>query len=277
MGNTYRNEVFGEVQRFTSNTTFVIPQQAKTMDVFLVGGGGGGGSWNNWYYLNGMGGNGGHILYQNLVVTPGSIWTVEIGAGGKRSTTKTPLEKSATDGGSTKIACGDIVLIAIGGEGGVNSVDQRNLSPENYIKQYGKYTIYTGEDGTEYYQGPIIGPLGQNKIVDSRGIVVVDNLLDLPIYNTTANSRLLEHRGIPEFLEQGNPTHAVSAPTYSSLACPATYGPEPTFIKTSYGSDAWGTYSGGGYGAGGNPGAYSGDIAWGGNGKSGIVCVRFRK
>lgn len=271
--------LIGEVQRYTTNTTFTIPSQARSMDVFLVGGGGGGGSWNTWSYVNGMGGNGGHIVSENVKVTPGDVWQVQIGAGGKKSTTKTPLAKSATDGGSTKLICGDTVIIAEGGRGGVNSVHQNTLPPNEFIKQHGEYVIYVGKDGTEYYQGPVAASaLNSKSISDGRGIKIVDNVDNLPTYNSTANSKKLEGLGIPEFLEQGNPTHAICAPTSRNIACTATYGPEPTFIKTDYGNNKWGTYSGGGYGAGGNAGDYYGpSIAFGGNGRSGIVCVRFRR
>lgn len=269
--------VFGEVQRFTSNTSFTVPAEARYMDAFLVGGGGGGGSWRTWNYTHGLAGNGGCILNEKgIKVNPGETWVVEVGAGGSHATSVTSAPvKQATDGGTTYLKNNErsITYSANGGVGGINSM-QGNVW--DFVPQYGTYTIYEGEDGSEFYQGSTYFT-EDNSLYDLMGNKLA-NINDLPIYNTTANSRYMNDRGIPEFLEEGNPTHAVTPATCSSLAFPATYGPDPEFCKTSYGTDTWGVYGGGGYGAGGFPGYYAnGSIYLGGNGRSGIVCVRFRK
>lgn len=283
----YRNnyntpgDIVGGVQRFITDTTFIIPSGVHFMDAFLVGGGGGGGSWYNWGHMNGGGGNGGCILYQKAIpVVSGQIWNISIGKGGKHSTNTTPLQKTSTDGGVTSLYLNnDIKFQAGGGRGGTNSANQNSITAIEFMRQYGEYHIYTGDDGTEYYQGPLMSPLNENRMIDARNLTVVEDVAKLPIYDTTAKSLLLEGRGIPEFLEKGNPTHAVSAPTKMNIAAPATYGPAPSFIKTNYPNSTFGTYSGGGYGAGGNSGwyAFKSDITYGGDGVSGIVCIRFRR
>lgn len=274
--------IIGEVQRFTQNTSFTVPKGAYAMDYFIVGGGGGGGSWITWMHTCGMGGNGGCIINGSTPVKQGQVWNVSIGNGGAHSTTKVAGTKSAKDGGATTLSSENVIFQAKGGQGGYNSVNENGGNyRQGFIIDYGSYEIYHGNDNKEYYQGPIIQSngdnLARNVICDILNRIVIPAFDALPIYNTTAKSRLFDGRGIPEFLEDGNPTHAVSAPTISSLAMPATYGPEPTFNKTSYNNENFGCYSGGGYGAGGAPGYYSGDtISYGGNGISGIVCVRFR-
>jgi hypothetical protein len=75
-----------KVQEFTSTGSFVTPSIVTTVDVLLVGGGGGGGGARVDSSGNGIstsgGGGGGGVVQRTLTVTPGTSYTVTIGAGG---------------------------------------------------------------------------------------------------------------------------------------------------------------------------------------------------
>lgn len=73
-----------KVQEFTSTGTFTAPSNCSSVEVFLVGGGGGGGGVRysgSDFRLSGSGG-GSEVVKKILPVTPGSSYTVTIGAGG---------------------------------------------------------------------------------------------------------------------------------------------------------------------------------------------------
>lgn len=70
-----------KVQEFTSTNTFVTPSNVSSIEVFLVAGGGGGGGVSGNATLGG-GGGGGSVMRKFISVTPGTTYTVTIGAGG---------------------------------------------------------------------------------------------------------------------------------------------------------------------------------------------------
>jgi hypothetical protein len=71
---------------FTANGTFSVVTGSAYVDVLLVGGGGGCSSiylnGSSYGYAQGGGGGGTVALVQNLLVTPGTVFTVEVGLGG---------------------------------------------------------------------------------------------------------------------------------------------------------------------------------------------------
>ena len=68
-------------KEFTANTTWTVPAGVNEVEVLVVGGGGGGG------WAGGGGGGGGGVLYRpNFAVSPGSTFTVTVGAGGAGTT-----------------------------------------------------------------------------------------------------------------------------------------------------------------------------------------------
>jgi hypothetical protein len=77
------------VQTFTSTGTFTAPSTCNMVEITLVGGGGGGGgaaSASNNSIRSGGGGGGGLVVKKRLSVTPGTSYTVTIGAGGSGGT-----------------------------------------------------------------------------------------------------------------------------------------------------------------------------------------------
>jgi hypothetical protein len=78
-----------KVSTFTSTGTFTAPSNCSSVEITLVGGGGGGGGarygGNNSMRIGG-GGGGGLVVKKQLSVTPGTSYTVTIGAGGSGGT-----------------------------------------------------------------------------------------------------------------------------------------------------------------------------------------------
>jgi len=78
-----------KVSTFTSTGTFTAPTNCSSVEITLVGGGGGGGGARyagNNSMRQGGGGGGGLVVKKQLSVTPGTSYTVTIGAGGSGGT-----------------------------------------------------------------------------------------------------------------------------------------------------------------------------------------------
>jgi hypothetical protein len=104
-----------KVQVFTSTGSFVTPSNTSAVEVFLVGGGGGGGGTGGTAITSGGGGGGG-VIRRLISVTPGTTYTVTVGAGGAggSSSGTSGANGSDTSFGSLAIAYG-------GGFGGGNN------------------------------------------------------------------------------------------------------------------------------------------------------------
>ena len=122
-------------QIFTSSGNFTVPVGVTAIDVFLVGGGGGSGI----EYSNGWGGSGGGYASttKKLPVTPGSVASVLIGAGG-----------NATDGGATTFTIGSTTLTANGGKIGSGGNSGAGGSGGGGGIQYGGTAGNGGSDGS---------------------------------------------------------------------------------------------------------------------------------
>jgi hypothetical protein len=119
-----------KVQEFTSTGSFVTPSNVTTVEVFLVAGGGAGGGANGAAgdsYASGGGGGGG-VIQKTLTVTPGTTYTVTIGAGGVGGLGAGPnggdttfgalLTATGGGGGGTGKAANSSMLGLAGGSGG---------------------------------------------------------------------------------------------------------------------------------------------------------------
>jgi hypothetical protein len=102
-----------KVQVFTSTGTFVTPSNCSSVEVLVVGGGGGGGAGNAQSTGAGRaagGGGGGTVRKSYLTVTPGTSYTVTIGAGGAGGT----ASGAGAVGGDTSFGA---LITALGGGG----------------------------------------------------------------------------------------------------------------------------------------------------------------
>lgn len=111
-----------KVSTFTSTGTFTAPSNCSAVEVFLVGGGGGGGAARNASATNAGGGGGGGAVvnWEKLSVTPGTSYTVTIGAGGAGATS----DAAGAVGGDTSFGS---LAIAYGGGGGGTRTSSGNV------------------------------------------------------------------------------------------------------------------------------------------------------
>lgn len=63
--------------------TWIVPTGVTSISVMAVGGGGGGGTWGGSYAGANGGGGGGYAYMYNYPVTPGTSYTIQVGAGGE--------------------------------------------------------------------------------------------------------------------------------------------------------------------------------------------------
>lgn len=110
---------------FTSpgGTTWTCPSGVYSVEVLVVAGGGGGGNGLTPNDGNGGGGGGGVIYRPSYGVTPGSVYTVTVGAGGSASPAN-----SSNRGGNGGNSVFDTLTAIGGGGGGSDSGNQQGLS-----------------------------------------------------------------------------------------------------------------------------------------------------
>jgi hypothetical protein len=92
-----------------TNTSWTCPTGVTSIEVLVVAGGGGGGS-----DLGGGGGGGGLIYNSSYPVTPGTTYSVSVGAGGAGGGTTRQSNSQGTNGSNSQFD----ILTAIGGGGG---------------------------------------------------------------------------------------------------------------------------------------------------------------
>lgn len=104
----------GSTQWSSAGTyTFTVPAGATVLRYRIIGGGGGGGATSNSNSAASGGGGGG--FGSGLIgVSPGTVITITVGAGGARATSLA----TGGSGGDTSIAWGGTYIAAFGGQGG---------------------------------------------------------------------------------------------------------------------------------------------------------------
>ncbi len=109
------SEVYGAAYSDAGTYTFVVPPCASYICIEVWGGGGGGGGgYQSASIRSGGGGGGGGYGQECFNVTPGSNYTVTVGAGGAGGAGGT----SATAGSAGGTSSVGILISAIGGNGG---------------------------------------------------------------------------------------------------------------------------------------------------------------
>lgn len=144
VGHPYRNSP-PSVTSYTTvgATTWTAPSNITSVQYLVVGGGGGGGG--GYDTGGGGGGGGGMILTGTLSVTPGSVYTIEVGAGGSASTNNYPSipETAGGVGGNSIFAS----ITAYGGDGGKGSRTQTGGSGAGGAVQNSSITSARGGSG----------------------------------------------------------------------------------------------------------------------------------
>ena len=103
---------FDEQGAITNDYVFTPPSYANSVRALVVGGGGAGG-----YYAGGGGGAGGYYYNETLGVTPGTGYSVHVGAGGVAATSATAY---GSNGGNSSIVGGTVNVVMLGGGAGGN-------------------------------------------------------------------------------------------------------------------------------------------------------------
>lgn len=116
-------------QTFTSSGTFTVPNGVRSIDLFCVGGGGSGGAGGGVPNIpartdgGGGGGGGRTTVLKGYTVTPGSVLTVTVGAGGSAvgGYNHEDFYVDGIAGSASSIKLGSTTVIsATGGNGGIN-------------------------------------------------------------------------------------------------------------------------------------------------------------
>jgi hypothetical protein len=153
---------------FTSNGTFTVPDGVYSLSVTCVSGGGGAGSSystpGEGYTLGGQGGQGA-AAYKVLSVTPGTAYSVSVGAGGNGG-----IGLWGGNGGSTVF--GSSLVVATGGIGGAMS-PSTSAAGANGADGYPSVADY-GWRSPPFYVGPLTKgagglPLGGAEIGTGNG------------------------------------------------------------------------------------------------------------
>lgn len=113
-GNAVRG--LGGIQIFNSPGSFTVPDGVFKVQVEVWGGGGGGGAGSGTSQSGGGGGGGGYAT-KLINTTPGTVFTVTVGAAG---TAGVIGAGAAGAGGTTTVTDGSTTVSATGGSGGFN-------------------------------------------------------------------------------------------------------------------------------------------------------------
>ena len=108
----YFRVCFDDHGGITNAYVFTPPSYANSVRALVVGGGGPGG-----YYAGGGGGAGGYYYNEALGVTPGTEYSIHVGAGGVAATSATAY---GSNGGNSSIIGGSVNIEMLGGGAGGN-------------------------------------------------------------------------------------------------------------------------------------------------------------
>ena len=159
-------------QVFKASGTFTVPAGVRSIDIFCVGGGGAGGSGNtsntSSNQINGGGGGGGYTAQKlQYAVTPGTVFSIVIGAGGAGG--------SATSGASGGTTSFGSVVSAAGGKGGSSQTGGSGGSGGGSSRSYKSGAVYGGAGGSNggnggfaYYNSTSYGTAGTGQGTTTR-------------------------------------------------------------------------------------------------------------
>ena len=142
--------------RFNTSGTWTVPAGVTAVDMLTVGGGGGGGGGSGGQTSGGGGGGGEVIESTGKSVTPGTRFTIVVGAGGLGGAgTASVSATAATDGSASSISASGFTTITArgGGHGGSWRLDGTNANigtslPASSTAAAGSTGLVTGGGGS---------------------------------------------------------------------------------------------------------------------------------
>lgn len=142
---------------FTSNDTWICPENVFNILIELIGGGGGGagGDWDAISGAGGKGGSSGARVFVNVAVTPGETYTIEIGSGGAGGTGVANSNGNAGSNGGISYFkhTGTVLAYAGGGLGAKQTGDYVDFmgtrTPGGDTNQDGYTSVMGGSGGND--------------------------------------------------------------------------------------------------------------------------------
>lgn len=265
-------------QVFTSTGTFVAPSTCNSVSLFMVGGGGAGGSaFSSGANINASGGGGGGaVIQRDVAVTPGTSYTVTIGAGGSAV-----ASGSGTGNAGAATTFGALVSAAGGGGGGNCTNGTSNAGGDGACgggasgASGSPYTQRAGWGGSAgmpiggFYPGVITNSTTYNPQLSLRGGrgTVHSKGQDSSVGTQASDGQFFMTPGIGvQGFGDGGQGGSVNAPTQASYA----YSSGGTSASANGGSGAANTGAGGAGGIG-----NGGSSVNGGSGGSGYCVVTY--
>lgn len=260
-----KRKLIPHILRISSSTTLTISSNWEpTIDLFLVGGGGSGGSWKTWGHTMGGGGAGGEcVTVKNVSISEGDKLYISIGSGGQGVKYG---ENNGNAGGSTSVTINDKKYTARGGQGGLHSLYKPTPLEAIALNAAG-YDKRSDSIGAANITGDMFSGTIYN-ICHPDGEIII-NSVDMSKYTGTSPYQLT--LGVPEFHEEGSPTHAGGGAGGDGIIQVLT-----SFTKNK-GEDFTDDYfrlhlyGGGGFGGGGAGGWYNSSKNSGAGGAGGVV------
>jgi hypothetical protein len=230
----------------TGSYTWTAPSYVTSVEYLIVGGGGGGGA--AYDTGSGGGGGGGLVLTGTISVTPGTTYSIVVGAGGNGGDATTDgtyrQEYNGEDGSSSSFS----TIIALGGGGGYKSRSANSIDSRDGLGGYASNNNVapTGGNGA----GSRVG--GENGGGGGGNSSAGGSSNSIPTISRTAGAGLISN------ISGSNVTYGA--------------GGVGGRVDQSYnGSDASDNTGNGGEGAT----SFSFDYKTGGNGGSGIVILKY--
>lgn len=253
------------VMRYYSSSGIIVQADWVSFDLFIVGGGGSGGAWVDWNYGPGGGGAGGEcVTIKKLRFPVGTRLDIIIGKGGPGVNTRSG--NPGNPGGETTVKINNIpTYVAKGGNAGNAGVPDSNaLSKPHWISGAQGYDPRSDAIG-------IIRTSTSNiyDVHDKSGNILLRNL---DTTKNTYNNPYCFQRGVPEFHEEGNITHAAGGASVNHIRA-LTTGSRNTGEDFQNTNESIWIRGGGGCGGGGAGGYYRNGTS--GAGGDGCVVLRY--
>lgn len=250
------------IMRVTSSTGLILEDTWRSMDLFIVGAGGSGGAWRTWGDGPGGGAAGGEcVTIKDIRVSTGMRIDIVIGKGG--SAVVYNSYQDGKPGGETKVRLNNsIEYKARGGNPGLKCLSDNPAGKPCLTPNAAGYDKRSDAIGG-IFSASIIDVYNMHGELLKQGL----NGQDHPYTNP-----YIFRLGVPEFHEEGNPTHAGGGTCFSSIQVLTSFTEKSggNFNNTGEGILIRG---GGGYGGGGAGATYRSGVS--GAGGDGGVVIRY--